>query len=65
MTLLTVESFSAVFAIYFMQSASLFALIKDGGKKTIKALMQAAHDDVLAGHFGLNKTYDVIPKRFF
>ena len=28
-------------------------------------IMQAAHDDVLAGHLGLAKTYDVIQKRFF
>ena len=34
LTLLTVESSSVVFPIYFMQSASLFALCQDGGKKT-------------------------------
>ena len=38
LTLLAVESSSAVFAIYFMRSAGLFALIKDGGK-TIKSLV--------------------------
>ena len=28
-------------------------------------IMQAAHDDVLAGHLGVAKTYEVIRQRFY
>ena len=28
-------------------------------------ILQGAHDDVLAGHLGATKTYDVIRKRFY
>ena len=28
-------------------------------------IMQAAHDDVLAGHLGVAKTYEVVRQRFY